>query len=139
MDIFEAIKKLENKSFVLIDSKGDKIQRYNDSMVYITVNKKNRVNNTIGYTETNISFLEKYKNETFEIKEQWYQKEYSLPILCWVTTPSWPYAKKLMMFSYVSGYSFQTGFGESYIPTAHVKIVPLTNKEIQSLKQKKKK
>jgi len=141
MKMFEAIRALEYGSTVLINQKGDRFQKHSDNRITVVFSKEEEEGSPDGSmcaseTIDNDLFVEKYGSDTFEVEEQWYDKSgIKFPVLCWVTTPSWQFAKKAVLISSRSGDLFNTGFGESYIVSASTKIVPVSDDELEAFKR----
>lgn len=134
MKIFDAIKLLSDSRNILKSKEGELFQKYNDEQIMVTYNPETS-GSSIGGTIKNEDFIKKYENTNFKQKLQWFQKgDLKLPRLCKVRQSGWN-DNKIVMINYFSGTMFNTGFSESYIPTYHTTIIPLTNKEIKALKR----
>lgn len=135
MKIFKAINLLSDAKNILVSKNGDIFQKYNDDQIMVRLNPKTLTSATTGYSITNEDFIEKFGKTKFKQKLQWFQKgDLDLPRLCRVKESGWT-GQKIVMINYFSGTMFNTGFGESYIPTYHTTVTPLTNKEIEALKK----
>ncbi len=132
MDLFQAIKELQEDKIILIDKNGHEYQRYSKDMIWRTYSKNSEEFKTgsLGGTIKNQEFLEQNINNLFEISEQWYQRAFKLPILCKVKENGWS-GYKIVSLNYYNGTTFNTGFSESYFLNHRTEIIPLTNKEIK--------
>lgn len=135
MKVYDAIFLLKNGENILVCSQGHTYQKYNGNQIMVTFNRETLKDSILSGTITNDNFLKKYADEEFEQKIQWFQNgDLKLPSLCYVEEQGWQ-KPKIVMINYFSGTMFNTGYGESYIPSYHTKITPLTNEEIENLKR----
>jgi len=137
MKIFEAIKLLDDDRNILVCDKGHQYHKYNEHRIMVRLNLETLKDNTTAFTIENDELIEKFKDSSFEQRLQWFQlKNLNLPRLCYVKVNGWS-NPKIVMINYFSGTMFSTGYGESYIPSYHTTITPLTDDEIEALKSTK--
>jgi len=135
MKIHDAIKLLDDEKNILICDEGHRYQKYNSYLIMCTYNKDTLKGSTVASSINVEEFLKKHIDKEFERELQWFQKgDLKLPRLCHVDKSDWG-DPKIVMINYFSGAMFNTGYGESYIPTYHTKITPLSNDEIENLKR----
>jgi len=135
MNLHDAILYLNKEENVLDDIFGNRYQRYNKDFIHITYakNSKEYEEGSLSTTMSNMSFIKENIDNKFIKNLQFYQKEIKFPLLCKVKTSEFQ-NYKIVCFKSYSGNMFNTGFGESYIPSIRTEIIPLTNKEIEEFK-----